>query len=136
MVKYLKWLGIFGILIVILACFIPWVYIPSKNITITGFKAMGTNFGKPGLLHIFLSIFILLGFIIPKIWIKRTNVFLCAINFAFAIRNYLLITACFAGECPEKKLGIFLILISSIIMMITALFPNIDLKSKSKNESK
>lgn len=128
--KYGMWIGILAIIVLIIACFIPWVYIESKNIIISGFYAEGTNFGKPGLLHFILSIFILLGFIIPRIWIKRTNIFLCAINLAFAVRNYILITTCFAGECPEKKTGIFLILISSIIMMVAALFPNISIKTK------
>lgn len=128
--KYSMWIGVLGIILLMIACCIAWVYIPSKNITISGFYAEGTNFGKPGLLHFILSIFILIGFIVPKIWIKRTNIFLCAINLAFAIRNYILITTCFAGECPEKKPGIFLILISSIIIMIAALFPNISIKTK------
>lgn len=128
--KYGMWIGILAIIVLIIACFIPWVYIESKNIIVSGFYAEGTNFGKPGLLHFILSVFILLGFIISRIWIKRTNIFLCAINLAFAVRNYILITTCFAGECPEKKIGIFLILISSIIMMVAALFPNISVKTK------
>ncbi len=130
--KYSKWIGLMGVIGLIITCFIPWVYIQSKNITVSGFKADGTHFGKPGLLHLLLSIFILTAFVLSKIWAKRVNVFLCAMNLAFAIRNYILITGCLAGECPEKKLGIFLVLSSSTIMMIAALFPDVVINQKKK----
>ena len=129
MIKYSKWLGLCGVLIVIVACFTPWVYIESKQITVSGFYTIGTHFGKPGILHIFLAGLAAIAFYIRQLWAKRANIFICAIHIAIAIKNYILITSCFAGECPEKKIGIFLIAIGSVMMMLAALFPDMAVKN-------
>jgi len=128
-VKYSKWIGLLGVLLVVIACFIPWVYIESKQITVYGFYTKGTYFGKPGILHIFFAGLAAIGFCIDKLWAKRANVFICAIHIAIAIKNYILITSCFAGECPIKKIGIFLVGMGCIMMMIAALFPNMAVKN-------
>jgi hypothetical protein len=125
--KYSQQIGIVAVLALAAVCFIPWVYIASVNITITGFNAKGTNFGKPGLAAIVLSAVCVIFFLTPKVWAKRTNVFLSAIVFAWSIKNYLLITACLAGDCPEKKAGIYLQVLFSFVIMIMALLPKISL---------
>jgi len=131
MIKYSKWLGLCGVLIVIVACFTPWVYIESKQITVYGFYTVGTHFGKPGILHIFLAGLAAIVFCVDRLWAKRTNILICAIHVAIAIKNYILITSCFAGECPEKKIGIFLIAIGSVMMILAAFFPNMSVKNES-----
>lgn len=128
-VKYPKWIGLLGILLIVIACFVPWVYIKSKQLIISGFYTIGTHFGKPGILHIFLASIATIAFCINKLWAKRTNILICAIHIAVAIKNYILITSCFAGECPEKKIGIFLIIIGSVIMMLAALFSDAPIKN-------
>ncbi len=99
-----------------------------KNITITGLSAPGTMFGKPGLMHFILGVPLIIFFLIPKIWAKRINVFTAAINLAWSFRNYILLTTCFMGECPEKKFGLIVELaLCSFILTIT-LFPRIKIK--------
>jgi len=110
----------------------PWTFIASKNITVTGFSAEGTSFGKPGYLNVILSFVCLIFFIIPKIWAKRTNVFIAAINLAWAFRNYLLLSSCLLGECPEKKAGLYLLLLASVIMQAMALLPKINVEATNK----
>jgi hypothetical protein len=124
--RWMKWTGIIAAIILIMACFLPWVVIPSINSTITGIDAMGTNFGKPGYFH-FITIFFFIVFsLVQKIWAKRFNFLVTALNMAWAIRNFYLITMCRAGECPEKKAGIYLILILSVIMLASALLPDLN----------
>ena len=45
-----------------------------------------------------------------------------------AIRNFLLFGRCEAGDCPERQIGLYLALAASIILMLTILFPQIELK--------
>jgi len=43
---------------------------------------------------------------IPRVWAKRWNLLIVALNISWAARNYFIISACSGGECPEKKSGI------------------------------
>ncbi|MGF7231906.1 hypothetical protein [Arachidicoccus sp.] len=126
--KYSQTLGIAFSFLLIVACFLPWCSIASKNIVISGMETTGTVLGKPGYMHIFFAVFSILFFSIPKVWSKRINLVVMALNFAWAMRNYLLMSTCSAGDCPEKKIGIYLVIISSILMFLMAFLPKIKLK--------
>ena len=128
--RWMKWIGIASVIILIIACFNPWVIIESRNITVSGVKADGTNFGIPGYLHFTFSIFFILFTLIPRVWAKRANLLVTGINLGWAIRNYFMISACSGGECPTKKIWLYLVGISSILMLVSALFPDIELKEK------
>ncbi|MBS1655961.1 MAG: hypothetical protein JSU05_14005 [Bacteroidetes bacterium] len=126
----MKIIGLMAAVLLIVSCFTPWVIIQSKHITVSGIEAAGTDFGKPGYFHfLMMMLFIPLNFI-PKVWAKRLNVFVVALNLAWAVRNYILISSCHAGECPEKQAGLYLVLASSIIILITALFPDVKIADK------
>jgi hypothetical protein len=126
--RWTKWLGVLSAIVLITACFMPWVIIPSKNITVSGIEATGTNFGKPGYFHFIALFFFLLFTFSQKIWAKRTNLIVTALNFAWALRNYFLITMCRGGECPEKKLAIYLVVAASFCMLVSSLFPDMKMK--------
>ena len=132
--RNMKWLGLFAALLLIFSCFIPWVFIESKEITVSGIEATGTNFGKPGYFHFVLTAFFLLCTFIQRIWAKRLNLFITAMNVGWAMRNYLIISACRSGDCPLKKTGIWLMLLASLLMLLSALFP--DMKIRVKKEDK
>lgn len=127
--KYSQLIGIIAVLALLGICFMPWTIIASKNIVVTGFASEGTNFGKPGYLNAILSAICLLLFATPKIWAKRTNVFIAAINLAWAFRNYLLLSGCLLGECPEKKAGLYLVLLAAGIIQVMALLPKIKVET-------
>jgi hypothetical protein len=133
--RWMKWTGLAAVLLLTVACFLPWVTIESKDLVISGVDAKGTSFGKPGYLHLFFSFFFTICTIVPRIWAKRINLLVTSMNMAWAIRNYFIISACRGGECPEKNNGIYLMLIASIIMLVSALFPDIRLPAE-KNEDK
>jgi hypothetical protein len=123
--KYSQSIGLVAVLLLITTCFFPWSFIVSQQITVTGMHAEGTTYGKPGLLNIFFSIIMLLLFSLPKIWAKRTNVLIAALNFAWSVRNYILLSTCMMGECPEKKIALILSLILSGIILLMALLPKV-----------
>ena len=129
----MKWAGLLIVGLLIVSCFIPWVIIESKNIIVSGVDATDTNFGKPGYIHFVLSFFFIIFHLIPKIWAKRWNLLIVALNLAWAVRNYFIISACRDGECPEKQIGFYLVLISSVLLMLSAMFPDVKLTEEKKS---
>lgn len=128
--KHSQTIGIIATLALVAICFLPWSYITSRQITITGFQAVGTNFGKPGLFTVILSGIMLVMFAVPAIWSKRTNVFIAALNLAWSFRNYLMISTCLMGECPEKKPALYAQVALSVLILLMTLLPKLDLKGK------
>jgi hypothetical protein len=126
----MKWTGVAAAIIVCISCFQPWIFIESKDLTITGMNTTGTNYGKPGVLFLILSSFFLVFSLIPYIWSKRANMIVSVLNLAWGIRNYFLISTCSGGECPERKLALYLVFACSFIMLVASLFPDIQLKDK------
>ncbi len=126
--KYSQPIGIVAALAMMAVCFLPWTFIASQQITVSGFKAVGTNFGKPGLFNFTMCVIMVAMFAVPAIWSKRTNVFIAALNLAWAFRNYLLVSACMMGECPEKKPALFALLGLAIVLQIMALLPKLDMQ--------
>ncbi|NJO25274.1 MAG: hypothetical protein HC867_05065 [Bacteroidia bacterium] len=111
-------------MLLVVSCFLPWVSIENLNITITGVDTSGTRYGKPALFHFLLTFFYLLFTLIQKIWAKRVNLLVTALNMGWAIRNLLVMPACEAGICPDKKAGLWLLMTASILMLVSALFPD------------
>jgi len=131
--KYSKWLGVLSAIAIIVICYIPWVYVPEAQLEIGGMYASAKhNFGRPGLMNCILSAGAIIMFLLPFIWAKRTNIFFAAFNIAWAVRNYLLLSRCYGGECPVKKAGLYLLLAASAIMLIAAFTPDITIKEEKK----
>jgi hypothetical protein len=128
--KYSNYIGVLAALTVIVSCFLTWITIPDLSISITGFDTSGTRFGKPGIINAVISSISLLLFLVPAVWAKRSNIFFAGFNLAWAFRNYILITTCHGGDCPEKQAGLLLLVGGSIVLMLMALFPDLKLKEK------
>ena len=127
--KYSNYIGVVVAILLIGVCFTPWVYIESVHTTVSGLGAANTNFGRPGLINIVLAVLAIILFIIPTMWAKRLNLFVCAFNFAWSVRNYLLITQCEMGECPEKKWGIYALVLLSVLLLVLSFLPKIKVKN-------
>lgn len=128
--KYSQQIGMLAVLLMTVACFLPWSIIESKQLTITGMQTVGTSFGRPGL---FLLIFGSIGFILfalPMIWAKRTNVFVSAIVLAWAIRNYILVSTCMFGECPVKQPALYVLVVCAVVIQLMSFFPRIPVGAK------
>ena len=121
--RYTFWIGIAAVLLLAVACTMPWVYIASKQLVISGIEASGTRYGKPGYLHLLFGFFFLLFTLIPTVWAKRANLLVVAFNLSWALRNFLILSLCRGGECPQRSAGLYLLLLASVLMLLSALFP-------------
>lgn len=126
--KYSQWIGIAAALLLVAACFMPWAYFPDLGKEFTGFFSEQNRYGRPGKFLTGFCTAMMVLFAIPRIWAKRANLIAAAITLAFAIRSYILYTGCYRGICPEKRIGIFLVLLGATIMMIAALVPDMPVK--------
>ena len=115
----MRWLAILTAGILITACFFPWISIEPKNFIVGGFfSSSDSRFGEPGLIHTILCGLYVLLVLSNRVWSIRTAFFVSAFNLAWAIRNYITISACSGGTCPEKHTALFVILIGSIVLIV------------------
>ncbi len=118
-------------LILIVASFLPWAYYPDLQKDFTGFISEGNAYGRPGKVLVFLGLLAIALFAFPRVWAKRLNMMICALTVAFGVKSYILFTSCYRGTCPDKKLGIFLVVIMPVIMIVTSILPDLELKKKN-----
>ena len=71
--RNMKWIGFGAAILLIVSCFTPWVFIESKNITVSGIDATGTNFGKPGYFHLLMTVLFILFTFIQRIAHTKVN---------------------------------------------------------------
>ncbi len=121
--KYSNLIGVIAGISLIVICFLPWTYHADVGKDFTGFFSEKNAYGKPGNAFILFTIIFLMLTLISKVWAKRTNLFITAIIVAYAIKTYILYTSCYNAYCPEKRPGIYFVLICSIIMLTAAVFP-------------
>lgn len=116
-----KWAAILCFVTLIVSCFLPWASVESRQLTIGGMGAEAIGFGKPGYFHILLAAFIIAFIFLKKVWSIRTAFFVAAFNIAWAFRNFILFSTCSGGVCPTRLLGLYLMLLSSILGTILIL---------------
>jgi hypothetical protein len=128
--KYSQWIGIAAALLLIAACFMPWAYFPDLGKDFTGFFSEKNIYGRPGKVLIFFSVVEILLFAVPRVWAKRANIFVTVLAIAFAIKSYILYTSCYGGICPDKRVGVFVVLGSAIITLLAALLPDLPVRTE------
>lgn len=132
MVKVLHWLGIAACLTLIVSCFLPWTFHADVNQYFTGFYSYNNYYGKPGKFLVFFALLIMLFMILPKVWAKRTNLFLSAFVFAYAVSKFNGFGACYNNYCPQKMYGLYLMLAATVIMLVASGFPNLKIRDDQK----
>jgi hypothetical protein len=128
--KSATYFGIAAALLLIIFCFIPWAYYPDLQQNFTGFYSMGNNYGKPGKAFIFLALLSIIFFLIRALWAKRANQFTAVLIFSYALKTYLLFAACYIGICPRVKIGLYGILVFSVIILICSLLSRAPIKAE------
>jgi hypothetical protein len=131
--KYSQWAGIAAAVLLMISCVLNWTWYPDLHKYFTAFSSEQNIYGQPGRVFIFLAVVAIIFYSVSKLWAKRWNLFVNCIIMAYAIRTFILFTTCYRGICPEKQTGIWLMLASSVMMMIAALLP--DMKIKNENLS-
>jgi hypothetical protein len=122
--KYSAHIGILCCGILILSAYYPWIYIESLQVYIKGVGAdVKTVFGKPALMNFYLTPILIILFIIPKLWAKKINPFAGAINFAWALRNLLLLSTCRNGECPQHQAALYVYFLSAVVILVMTVLP-------------
>lgn len=124
----MQWVAIFLCLLLTASCFFTWATIDQKNIVISGVSATGTAFGKPGYMHILLAAIAAILLLVNKPATNRITIFVTGFNAAWAVRNFVLIPTCYGGICPMKHTALYLVLFSSLALLITNLFIKIPTK--------
>jgi len=112
----------------IISCFLPWVYFNSNNETFTGFYVShfpnGIYYGRAGIFITILTIVVIILMLVNKPWVKAANLFISGLIFAYCIRTYFIFTASLFPNEVIRKPGIYMILIFSLILLVSTLFPN------------
>ncbi|MET0242929.1 MAG: hypothetical protein ABW174_05660 [Flavitalea sp.] len=131
--KYSQWIGVLVTLGLIATCFFPWTYYPDLGKSFTGFFSEDSVYGKPGKVFIFLGVFAIVFFLIPRVWAKRWNFLFAALILAYGIKSYILYTGCYNGICPQKLAGIFIMLLFSVLVMVMAVIPDTKVKREKED---
>ena len=126
--KFSKWIGLIAAIGLIIVCFVPWTYHADLQKNFTGFFSENEAYGKPGKFFIFFSVLSAALLLIPRIWAKRINLFNTGIMLAYAIKSYILYTSCYNAYCPEKKAGIYLVVVLSLVQFVMSLFPDMKIE--------
>jgi len=129
--KFSQWIGIVSAIALIISGFMNWTWYSDIHKFFTGFYSENNIYGKPGKIFLYFCSVAIIFFAVPRIWAKRWNLLVCTIILAFAIRTFILYTACYQGVCPEKQAGIWLMMSSAVVVFLCALLPDLKLKNKS-----
>jgi hypothetical protein len=126
--KNSHWIGIAAAVLVVVASFMPWAYFPVLQKEFTGFFSEQNRYGRPGKVLAVFSAVEILFFLVPRVWAKRANIFVTAVGLAWGIKCVYLFSACYRGECPERRMGLFLMLGGTVLALAAALVPDIPVK--------
>ena len=128
--QIIKWAGLTACVVLIIACFLPWTYHADIDKTFTGLFSEKNIYGKPGKFLIIYAVLSAAFILLQKIWAKRVHLFLAALTLGYAVKTYILFTSCYNAYCPDKKIGIYLMMVCCIVILVAAIFPDIKLKPK------
>jgi hypothetical protein len=123
MTRYSKWISLAALVLLLMACFMPWTYHADVDKTFNGFFSEKNIYGKPAkLLLVFGGITTICSFF-RILWLKRTAFLSGGLCVAYAIKNFLLFGSCYRGYCPDKQAGLYMMLLSSLMIFIMAFLP-------------
>lgn len=122
--RIIYYLGIVACVTLIIACFLPWATYNDIHKTFNGFYSFENYYGKPGKFLTLMTSIALFFMILPKIWAKRANLFICALTTGYAIYAYTLYSTCYKAYCPQREIGLFLMVGSACIMLLASILPD------------
>lgn len=123
--KFYKYWALLACAGLIVSSFLPWTYYPDLDKVFTGFFSEQNLYGKPGKVFVFFAVISAIFVFIDKVWAKRFNLLFAALTLAYLIKTYILFTNCYGGLCPEKLYGIYILIASSVLLMVTAVLPDL-----------
>lgn len=130
--KYSQWIGIAAAIVLVIACFLPWTYHPDLNKHFTGFFSENNDYGKPGKVFMVFAVVAIVFFLIPRVWAKRWNLLIGALTVAFAIKSFIVFSGCYRGICPTKQAGLWIMLLTAVVLLVMTLLPDMKVIEKKK----
>ena len=103
----------------------------SLHLTLNGINGKvndALTFGSQWKAHSFFCVIMIILFLTPQLWAKRTNIFFAVMHLGWAIKNYIIFSMCRQGECPEIKPALYILVLLALIIQIMALLPKLDIK--------
>ena len=122
-----KIIGVALCMLLIVSTLLPWAFYADLGKNFTGFYSENNTYGKPGKFFAAFAVVAIILTLVNKVWAKRTLLFLAPVNIGYLIKTYILFTTCYNTYCPEKKIGLYLLIISSVGIMVIALLPKLNL---------
>ena len=132
--KYYRLLGILFCITLIVSCFLPWTWHADLHKAFTGFYSEQNIYGKPGKFMVFYGVVSAIMILMNRVWAKRVHLFMAALFLGYAIKSYILFSSCYNAYCPEKQYGLYLMMGSTIAIMIIAVFPKLKIGTPFANE--
>lgn len=123
MLKLTKWISLAAFLLLLAACFMPWAYYADVDKSFTGFFSEGNMYGRPAKLLLILSGITTLCSFIKTLLFKRIALLIGGLNVAYGIKNFLLFGSCYQGICPEKQIGLYIMLFATLVIFLASFFP-------------
>jgi len=123
-------LGVICAVILVIACFFHWTWYPDIGEYFSAFYSRENIYGRPGKVFMVVAAIAVALYLVPRLWAKRVNMLVCAINVAYAVKTFILFSSCYGGICPEKQPAIWVMLASALLMMVFAVIPDIKLREK------
>lgn len=130
--KYSQYIGVIAAIILVVSCFMPWAYYPDLQKEFTGFFSEQNHYGRPGIFFSGVAIIASALFLIPKVWAKRWNLLFGAITVAYAVKSFVLFSSCYNTICPERRIGIWVMLFASIVLLVMTFLPDLKVIEKEK----
>lgn len=127
--KYSQLAGVIAAVLLMFSGLMNWAWFPDLKEYFTGFYTYNNNYGKPGRVFIVLGAVAIIFYLVPRIWAKRVNMFVCVLILAYAIKTFILYSGCYRGICPEKQAGLWIMLFLSAFMFAASLLPDLKIKS-------
>jgi hypothetical protein len=135
--RILYYLGLAACLLLVASCFMPWAFYNDPFITdvsqrtFTGFYSYENYYGKPGKFLCIIAGLSLLLKLLPKVWAKRVDLFLCGFGVAYALTTFLRYLRQYgAAISPEAQIGIYLMFGAALLMLAAAIFPDLKIVEK------
>jgi L-lactate permease len=128
--KYSQQIGIVAALALIGICFLPWIYVESLHLTLNGINGKineHLTFGRQIIPHTIFCSILIIFFLIPTVWAKRTNLFIGFLNLSWAIKNYIIFTMC-RPECPQIKPTLYALVLLAITIQLCTFLPKMKIK--------
>ena len=120
--------------LLIVSCFMHWAWYPDIEKNFTGFFTQGNYYGRPGRLLSFFGATGIVFYFLRKNWSDRLNLIFSALCAAYAFTSFLRYTSSYDGFVPEKKIGIFIMLFSSLVHLAATML-NTGLKKTEVNST-